>query len=263
MNTMRAHLRELYAHRDLLLLWTLRDLKIRYKQSFLGVAWAVIQPLSIMVIFTLIFSYITHIPSDGTPYPLFSYAALLPWTLLSTSLTVAIPSLVNNMNLVTKTSFPREVLPIAGVAASLVDFGIAAIVFVGMYVVYGVHVAPSLVVVPLILIVQIILVLGIALWASALNVFYRDIRFVVPLATQLWMYATPVIYPISLVPARFRELYMLNPMASIIDGYRRALLDGGYPDWGSLALAAAISLVIFVFGYRYFKSAELQFADRI
>lgn len=258
-----TYLRELYQHRDLLVLWTLRDVKVRYKQSFLGVAWALLQPVAIMVVFTLIFSLITHVPSDGFPYPIFSYSALLPWTFLSTSLTVAIPSLVNNTNLVTKTYFPREVLPIAGVAASLVDFGIASVVFVGMMIIYRVGVAPSIVLVPLILVVQVALVLGVALWASALNVFYRDIRFILPLGIQVWMYLTPVIYPVSVVPERFRFLYMLNPMASIVDGYRQAVLYGRAPNLGYFGLASIVSMLVLVFGYRYFKSAELQFADRI
>ncbi len=260
---MVKYLRELYRHRDLLILWTIRDVKVRYKQSILGAAWAVIQPISIMVVFTLIFSLIARLPSDGQPYPIFSYSALLPWTLLSTSLTVAIPSLVNNMSLVTKTYFPREILPIAAVAASFVDFLISAVVFAAMMIFYHVTIAPSLVVVPLLLVAQLVLILGVAFWASALNVFYRDIRFVLPLVTQIWMYVTPVIYPISMVPERFRGLYMLNPMAGIIDGYRRALLLGQYPEWGYLGLATAVSVAILLFGYRYFKQAEAQFADLI
>jgi len=246
-----------------LVLWTQRDIKVRYKQSLLGIAWAILQPFSIMVIFTAVFSLIVRMPSDGVPYPLFSYSALLPWTMLSTSLTMGVPSLVNNVNLVNKVYFPREVLPIAAVAASLVDLLVASAVFAGLMLYYGVVPNPSAVVVPLVLAVQVALILGVVLWASALNVFYRDIRFIVPLATQLWMYVTPVIYPVSLVPERFRTLYMLNPMASIIDSYRRVLLLGQYPEPGYLLVAATIAAVFLVLGYRYFKRAELQFADLI
>jgi lipopolysaccharide transport system permease protein len=260
---MVSHLRELYAHRDLLLLWTLRDVKVRYKQSLLGAAWAVIQPLTIMVVFTLVFSVFAKIPSDGVPYPLFSFSALVPWTLLSTAMTVAVPSLVNNMNLVTKTYFPREILPLAAVAAALVDFGIATVIFVAMLVVYRSPIGLAVVVVPLLLVVQLTLTLGITLWAAALNVFYRDLRFVVPLGLQLWMYATPIIYPLSLVPARYRALYLLNPMASIIDGYRAALLHNTFPSGPPLLAGTLVSVAIFVLGYRYFKHAEPQFADLI
>jgi lipopolysaccharide transport system permease protein len=262
-SSFREQLRELYRHRDLLVLWTLRDVKVRYKQSLLGVAWAILQPLSIMLIFTLIFSMIARMPSDGLPYPLFSYVALLPWTMLATALTTAVPSLTTNMNLVSKVYFPREILPIAAVLASVVDFLVASVIFVVLMLLYGVSVGPAIVALPLLVLVQLALMLGLTMWASALNVFYRDIRFVVPLATQLWMYVTPVIYPVSLVPERFRPLYMLNPMATVVEGYRRALLLDQPPDLGSLGLAAVVSLVALWSGYRYFKRAELQFADVI
>jgi len=260
---MIQYLRELHHYRDLLLLWILRDIKVRYKQSILGVGWAVIQPLSSMVIFTVIFSSIAHVPSDGLPYPLFSYSALLPWTLLSTSLTVAVPSLVNNMNLITKSPFPREILPISAVLASLADFSVATIVFAGMMIYYHVTVNLSLVVAPLILIVQLALILGVTMWASALNVFYRDIRFVIPLATQLWMYMTPIIYPLSMVPEGFRGLYVLNPMAGIVDSYRCTILLAEYPNWLYLGISTGISLLVFISGYYSFKKSEPHFADLI
>ena len=256
-------LRELYRQRDLLVLWAMRDVKVRYKQSLLGVAWAILQPLSIMLIFTMIFSMIARMPSDGLPYPLFSYVALLPWTLLATAFTTAVPSLTANMNLVSKVYFPREILPIAAVAASVVDFLVASLIFIVMMVFYGVSVGPAIVWVPVILLVQLALMLGLTMWASALNVFYRDIRFVVPLVTQLWMYVTPVIYPLSLVPERFRTLYMLNPMASIVESYRRALLLDEPPDFLNLGISALIALCALCLGYRYFKHAEQRFADLI
>ncbi|HEX5418136.1 MAG TPA: ABC transporter permease, partial [Chloroflexota bacterium] len=260
---MVSDLRTLYQYRDLLVLWAMRDIRVRYKQSFLGVAWAIIQPLSVMVIFTVIFSLIARLPSDGAPYPLFSYSALLPWTLLSTALTMAVPSLVNNLSLVTKTYFPREILPIAAVLASLLDFLIAAVVFVAMMLYYHTRVGPVVLLVPVILILQLFLVFGITLWAAALNVFYRDIRFVVPLATQLWMYLTPIIYPLSMVPERFRPLYLLNPMAGFVEAYRRTLVLSQYPDWPYLGLAGLVSVLTFVLGYGFFKRAETHFADLI
>lgn len=256
-------LHELFRHRDLLILWTMRDIRVRYKQSVLGVAWAILQPLSIMLIFTVIFSYIARMPSDGVPYPLFSFAALLSWTLLATAFSTAVPSLVTNMNLVSKVYFPREILPIAAVLASLVDFLVACLVFVPMMIYYQVPLSWTILTVPLIVVVQLALILGMTMWAAALNVFYRDIRFVVPLATQLWMYVTPVIYPVSLVPERFRWLYMMNPMASLVDGYRRTLLLHELPDFTYLALAALVSLLSLWMGYRYFKQAEARFADLI
>ena len=260
---MLSHFRELLRYRELLISWTLRDIKVRYKQSVLGIAWAILQPFSMMVIFTVIFSFFVKIPTDGVPYPIFAYTALLPWTFFANSLSFAVPSLVNNMNLVTKIYFPREIFPLAAIIASFVDFSVASVIFVGMMVFYRIPLSLSLLLVPLIVLIQIILMVGVSLFASALNVFYRDVRFVIPLGVQLWMYATPIIYPLSLVPERLRPFYMLNPMVGIIDSYRKVILSGQWPDFNSLALAAGISLASFLGAYWYFKNAEMEFADVI
>lgn len=257
------HLREIIRYRDLLWIWTRRELKIRYKQSFLGAAWAILQPLSMALIFTVVFSVLVKLPTDDIPYPLFSYTALLPWTFFTTAITLGAPSLVNNMNLVTKIYFPREILPLSVVGASLVDFAVASIVFVGMLLLYYWPLRITVLLVPLILLVQILLTLGIVFFAAAINVFYRDVRFVIPLALQLWLYATPIVYPLSSVPEWVRPYYMLNPMAVLIDSYRRLLLLGQMPDWPHLAEGSAIALAIFLGGYLYFKHAERDFADLI
>jgi lipopolysaccharide transport system permease protein len=258
-----ASLRELYAYRELLWMWTLREVKVRYKQSLLGAAWAVLQPLVLMIMFTVVFSYFARVPTDGMPYPIFSYTAVLPWTFFATSITFAVPSLVTNMNLVTKIYFPREILPVAAVAAAFVDFLVASIVFLGLMLLYGVPLRATLLWAPVILAIQIALTLGVVLAAATLNVWYRDIRFVVPLGVQLWMYASPVIYPVTLVPERWRTLYMLNPMAGIINSYRRVILQGQPPEMQVLGLSAGVALLAMLLGYLYFKRSEGRFADVI
>ncbi len=253
----------LFGYRDLLWLWMLREVQVRYKQSLLGVAWAVVQPLALTLIFTVVFSLLVRVDTGDIPYPIFSYTALVPWTFFSTSLSFGIGSLVNNMNLVTKIYFPREILPLASVGAALVDFVISAVILGGMMLIYGV--TPGWVglwVIPL-LVLQIALTVGIVLLGSAVLVFFRDVRFVVPLLIQIWMYATPIIYPVTLVPEQFLTLYFLNPMASIVDGYRRVLLTGEAPRLDALALGAVVSLVVLVAGYVCFKEAEPVFADLI
>lgn len=257
------YLRELYRYRDLLWLWTMREVKVRYKQSVLGILWAVLQPLALMVVFTIIFSHLVRVDTQGIPYPIFVYVALVPWTFLATSLNFGVPSLVNNLNLVTKIYFPREVLPLANIGAALLDFLFASVVFVGMLAVYGfwpsIHVLWTL---PL-LAIQITLTVGVTLLASAVIVFFRDMRFVIPLLVQVWMYATPVIYPVELVPKRLLPYYFLNPMAGVIDGYRRVLLMAEAPRLLALALGAAVSLTFLLFSYAFFKRKEPVFADLI
>jgi lipopolysaccharide transport system permease protein len=258
------HLRNLYQYRDLLWLWTMREVKVRYKQSLLGVAWAVLQPLALTVVFTLVFSRLVRVDTAGVPYPIFAYTALVPWTLLATSLSFGIPSLVNNLNLVTKIYFPREILPLASIGAALLDFAVAALIFVGMLLVY--RVGPSLYVlwvIPL-LVIQVVLMAGVVLLGSAVIVFFRDMRFVVPLVTQVWMYATPIIYPSELVPERLQPFYFaLNPMAGIIDGYRRILVMAQAPRVPFVGMAALISVLMLLVGYAVFKRTEPLFADLI
>jgi lipopolysaccharide transport system permease protein len=258
-----SHLVTLYRYRDLLWLWTAREVRVRYKQSLLGIAWAVLQPLALTVVFTFVFSLLVRIDTAGVPYPVFAYAAMVPWTFFATSLSFGVPSLVNNLNLVTKIYFPREVLPLASIGAALLDFTVALLIFVVMLAAYrvwpGIH---ALWLVPL-LAVQIILTIGVTLLGSAAIVFFRDVRFVIPLLTQVWMYATPIIYPADLVPARLRPYYFSNPMAGIIDGYRRALVMGQTPQMSTFLLATLTSIVILVLGYALFKRVEPLFADLI
>jgi len=260
---MPSHLRELFRYRELLWSWVVRNIKVRYKQSLLGVTWAILQPLSATVIMAVVFSRFVRVSTDGIPHPIFYYSALLPWTFSATSISFGTSCLVSNMGLVTKIYFPREILPISAVLASFADFLIAAVIFLGMMVFYRMPVGLSWVWVPVLLLIQIMLTLGVVLFASALNVFYRDIRFVVPLGMQLWMYLTPIIYPLSVVPERFRELYMLNPMAGLIDSYRRIVLYAQWPNATYLLAAAAVSLILFLLSYVYFKRAEAVFADII
>jgi lipopolysaccharide transport system permease protein len=255
--------REILGTRELLWMWTLRDVKVRYKQSIIGIGWAVLQPLSLMLMFTLVFSYIVRVPTGDIPYPLFSYTAVLPWTLFATSLSMGVPSLVNNMNLVTKVRMPREILPTATVLACVGDFMIASVIFVAMIIFYQVSLHWTILWIIPLLGTQLILTVGLVLGGSALNVLYRDIRFIVPLVTQLWMYASPIIYPVALVPERLRSLYFLNPMAGLIEGYRSAILLGVQPDLWHVGLAFVISAAIFVLGYRTFKRLEPVFADLI
>jgi lipopolysaccharide transport system permease protein len=263
MSALAHNLRLLLQYRDLLAAWTLREIRVRYKQSVIGGLWAVLQPLSLMIVFTVVFSVIARVPTGGIPYPIFSYSGLLPWTFLATSITFAVPSLVNNMQLVTKIFFPREILPIASVGAAFLDFCVASTLFVGMMIFYRVPLTWMLLWVPPLLVVQILLTLGVVLLLSAANVFYRDIRFVIPLMLQVWMYASPIIYPVTMVPEEFRTLYMLNPMAGLIDSYRRVILDGEAPVLQYIALSAGVSVLLFVAGYLYFEHSKATFADLI
>jgi lipopolysaccharide transport system permease protein len=260
---MIANLKELYRYRELLWMWILRELKVRYKQSILGAAWAILQPLGLMLVFTAVFSYFNRLPSDNIPYPIFSYTALLPWTLSSTGISFAVPSLTSNMNLVKKIYFPREILPIASVVAAFADFLVASTVFLGLMVYYRVPLRASCWWIPVILAIQVSLTVGIVLVAATLNVWYRDIRFVVPLGIQLWMYASPVIYSISSVPESIRSLYLLNPMAGVISSYRNVILKGQPPNLTYLAFSGAIAVLILFGGYAYFKRSEIRFADVI
>jgi lipopolysaccharide transport system permease protein len=261
-DSLAGHARELWRHRELLWLVTQREIKVRYKQSALGVVWAVLQPLSLMVVFTVFFSWFARIASDGIPYPLFSYAALLPWTFFSTSLSFAIPSLVVNSHIITKIYFPREIIPLASVLAAFLDFLIASAVFALLLAFYRVPPTWNLLFVLPIVIIQIAFTAGVCLLLSAFTVLYRDVRHTLPLVIQVWMFVTPILYPASVVPVRWRGLYFsLNPMASIIDGYRRAVVQGIAPQLKYLLLAAAASALLLWAGYRYFKRLEREFAD--
>jgi len=256
-------LKEIISYRELLFNIAIREIKVRYKQSVLGIVWAIIQPFATMIVFTVIFSVFMKVPSEGLPYPIFSYTALLPWTLFATSLSFAIPSLVGNANIVTKLYFPREIFPIASVLAAFVDFFIASIIFAGMLIFYKVSININVLFLIPILLIQVMFTIGIALFASALNVYYRDIKYGLPLVISLWMYACPIIYPVSLVPEKYINFYMLNPMAPIMDGYRKVLLHGIHPDFYYLSIAAFVSLATLILSYRFFKRVEMNFADII
>ncbi len=261
-DSLLAHGRELWKHRELLWLITQREIKVRYKQSILGALWAILQPFSLMMVFTVFFSWFARMQSDGIPYPLFSYAALLPWTFFATSLSFAIPSLIANSHIITKIYFPREIVPLASVLAAFLDFLIASAVFVGMLAFY--RVAPSwnvLYVFPIVAI-QIIFTTGICLLLSAFTVLFRDVRHMLPLLIQIWMFVTPILYPASVVPVRWRIWYFtLNPMAVIIDSYRRSVVQGLPPPLRYLTLAGVVSCLLLWIGYRYFKHLEREFAD--
>ncbi len=260
---MRSHLKELLRFRDLLLTLALRDIKVRYRQTFLGVAWAVLQPLAFMLIFTLVFAKFGKVSSDGAPYPLFSYTGLVPWTFFATALGLAVNSVAANMNLVKKIYFPREVFPIGVIIGCLIDFCIAASLIVGMMIWYRVPATLHLLWLPWLILIEILFLVSVSLVTSAMNVFYRDIKYIVPLALQLGMFVTPVIYSVSTVPARWRSLYLLNPMAVVVDGVRRVVLYHQAPPMEPLLVSTALVTAMAVLAYGYFKRVEVKFADLI
>ena len=257
------NLRLLIRYRELLFSWTSREIQARYRQSVLGFGWALVQPVFSMVVITVIFGNFVRVPSEGIPYPVFAYVAILPWSLFSGSISAAVPSILRNMHLVTKIYFPREILPLSAILARLVDFIIASLVFVALMLWYRIPVHVTLLFVPLLLVIQILLALGISLLGAAISVFLRDISFAIPLGMQLWMYATPVIYPLSMVPERWCPLYFLNPMAGIIESYRQVVLHGQLPDFRYLGAAACGSLLLCAIAYTYFKRLEMAMADII
>jgi lipopolysaccharide transport system permease protein len=259
---MPLNVEELWAYRELLYFLTWRDVKVRYKQAALGISWAIIQPLLSMLTFTLFFGKLAKIPTDGVPYPLFSYTALLPWTFFANAVTNSGNSLVGNANLVTKVYFPRLLVPGSAITAGLFDFGVAFVVFVGLFAYYGTALTWQIALLPALIVLMALLALGVGLWASALNVKYRDVRYALPFLIQLWMFASPVIYPSSLVPAKWRWLFLINPLTGIIEGFRSALL-GRQIMWGALAYAAAATFAILVYAAYSFRRMEKMFADVI
>jgi lipopolysaccharide transport system permease protein len=253
---MTQHILELYRYRELLFSWTARELRLRYKQSLLGGVWAVLQPLILMGLFVVVFSFFVHVPTDDIPPPIFTYTALLPWIYFATALSFGVPSLVMNMNLVTKIYFPREILPLASIGAAFIDFGIASGVLVLLMLIYRIEFQITLLWLPVLILVQTIFTVGLTLFAAMLNAFYRDVRFMIPLIIQVWMYITPIIYPLSAVPEWLRPYYLLNPMAGLIDSYRRTIIQGLPPNGLGLALAFVIAVIVLVAGYSYFKRSE-------
>jgi lipopolysaccharide transport system permease protein len=254
-------LKELWKYRELLYFLTWRDVKVRYKQTTVGVAWTVIQPLITMVIFSLIFGRLAKLPSDGVPYPIFSYAALLPWQLFSGSLTRASTSLVSNANLLTKVYFPRLIIPLSAIAAGLVDFAISFLVLLGLMLYYGIFPNWAVLLLPFLVLFVVLTALGVGLWLSALNVRYRDVQHTIPFVVQVWMFASPVAYSAGLIPKGLWSIvYGLNPMAGVIQGFRWALLGGKPPD--ELMIVSVIMVgVLLASGLLYFKRMEKTFAD--
>jgi lipopolysaccharide transport system permease protein len=252
--------RELWEQRELLIFLTMRDIKVRYKQTVLGVAWAVIQPIFSMIVFTVIFGGFAKIPSDGVPYPIFVYAGLLPWTFFSNAASQAAMSLANQEALLTKVYLPRMFVPAAPVGGALVDLCMSFGVFATLMLVYRQPPGLGMLMLPVLVVLTIAAALGVGLALSALTVSYRDFKYVVPFAMQIWIYVTPVIYPVSSVPEKYRWLLALNPMAGIIDGYRAALLSRPF-DWSTLGISAGVTAGALVLGMFYFRKTERRFAD--
>lgn len=260
---MVKHLKELVSFRELLIALTAREIRVRYKQTLLGASWAVIQPVSLMLILTAVFGFFLKINSEGVPYPLFYYSALLPWTFFATSLSFGALSVINNGNLVSKIYFPREILPFASILAALLDFLVSLVIFALMLFFYKSPIGMNFLLIILIMIIEVIFVAACALFASAINVLWRDVKFIVPLLLQLWMFATPIIYPISNVPENLRFFYALNPMAPVIDNFRRVSVQNSAPNWSGLLTAGLISVILFILAYHFFKKMERVFADII
>jgi lipopolysaccharide transport system permease protein len=256
-------LRSLWEYRELLYFLVWRDIKVRYKQTALGAAWAIIQPLFTMVVFAVFFGRLAKMPSDGIPYPIFAYAALVPWTFFAHALSQASNSVVASANLVKKVYFPRLVIPVASVLSGVVDFLFAFAVLIGLMLYYGIGLSTRLLLFPCFLLLAMATALGVALWLSALNVEFRDVRYAVPFLTQFWLFATPVAYPSSLLAEPWRTIYGLNPMAGVVEGFRWALL-GVNPGPGPMVLASTgACLVLLVGGAYYFRRMERTFADRV
>ena len=255
--------RELWAARELLYFLAWRDLKTRYAQTAIGAGWALMQPLLSTLIFTLVFIYLAKVPSDGLPYPLFAFAALLPWSLFARSLERSTLSVVTEGGLIKKVYFPRLIIPIAATFINLVDFTVGLLILIGMMTWYQVLPQWTVLFLPLFVIVALLTALSVSLWLSALNVKYRDVASVVPLMTQLWMFASPVLYPASLVPESLRWYYGLNPMAGVIEGFRWALLGKSAPDWTMVAVSLGVVGFLLIGGVMFFRRVERTFADLI
>lgn len=257
-----VNLKDLWAYRELLYFLIWRDVKIRYKQTLLGAIWAIIQPLLTMVIFFLIFSKVAKIDSDGIPYPAFAYAALLPWTFFANAISTSGNSVVNSAHLITKVYFPRLIVPIASVCAGLVDLAIAFPMLLVLMLYYQTAVTLNLLLLPFLVFLTTLLAIAVGLWLSSLNVKYRDVKFAIPFLVQIWMYVSPIAYPSSVVPAKWRVLYSLNPFVGIVDGYRSALFGRPF-DWTTMTISLVITLLVLVAALFQFRKMESSFADII
>lgn len=258
---MPIRLDALWARRELLYFLVWRDIKVRYKQTFLGVMWAVLQPLMLMLAFSIFFGRLAKVPSDGLPYPVFTFCALLPWQLFAQALTQASNSLVANDRLITKVYFPRLVIPLSAVLSGLVDFLIAFIILLALMIYYGISPTNAFWTIPIFVLLAVVSALAVGLWLSAVNVQYRDVRYAIPFIAQLWFFVSPVAYPSSIVPASWRWLYALNPMAGVIEGFRWALLGKSKGPGSELVLSCAVTVALFIGGLYYFRRMERTFAD--
>lgn len=254
---------DLWRYRDLLFILAWRDIKVRYKQTVLGASWAILQPVFTMIIFSLIFGELAKLPSDGIPYPIFTYTALLPWQLFAYSLTSSSNSLISSERLIAKVYFPRLVIPISSVLAGVIDFAIAFLILLLLMFYYEIPLNFRMLILPVYLLLALLSALSIGIWFSALNVKYRDFRYVVPFLTQAWLYATPIAYSSSLIPDRWKLLYSLNPMTGVVEGFRWVLLGTGEAANPMVAVSTAVVLVLVISGLFYFKRMENHFADLI
>jgi lipopolysaccharide transport system permease protein len=256
-------LSELWEYRELLYFLIWRDISVRYKQTVLGAAWAVIQPFFTMVVFSLFFGQLAKIPSDGIPYPIFSYAALVPWTFFANGLTQSANSLVGSASLIKKVYFPRLAIPIATVLSGIIDFAIAFLVLLAMMLYYGIMPTFNIFWLPLLVLLALVTALGVGLWLSALNVQFRDVRYVVPFLTQFWMFATPIAYPSSLLSEQWHLLYALNPMVGVVEGFRWALVETTPAPGAMIAASSLVALALLISGAFYFRRMEKTFADTV
>lgn len=259
----RARAREYWEYRELFVFLLWRNIKTRYAQTVLGASWAVVQPFFTMVVFTVFFGNFARIPSDGVPYPVFSYTALLPWTFFQTAVTQASQSLTANPELLTKVYFPRVALPASAVLAGLVDLAIASVILVGMMAYYGLRPSSQIFLIPILIVPLVLFTLGVGMIAAAANVRFRDVKHLIPFVLQIWLFLTPIIYPTSIVPERLRPLLDLNPLGGLIEAFRGALLPDKAIDYGSLGLAVGVTVVVFVAGSALFHRTERYFADVI
>lgn len=255
--------REIWHYRELLYFLAWRDLRVRYKQTVIGVAWAILQPFLTMVVFSIIFGQLVGVPSDGVPYPIFSYVALLPWTFFAGALNRSSTSLTYDVNLISKVYFPRLILPFASVLSLLVDLGIAFVILIGMMLYYGIVPGLAIFTLPLFLILAFLTAFGVGLWLSALNVKYRDIAYIIPFLSQFWLFMTPVAYPNTIIPGSWKFLYNLNPMAGVVEGFRWALLGQQNMPLELMLLSTVVVLVLFIGGLFFFRRIEYEFADVI
>lgn len=257
----KLNLQAVWEYRDLLYFLAWRDIKVRYKQTALGSAWAIIQPLTTMVVFTIIFGQLAKIPSDGIPYPIFSFCALLPWNYFAGAFGRSSGSLVGSAHLISKVYFPRLVIPISSLLSGLLDFAIAFLMLIGLMFWYGIVPSIAVLWLPAFLLMAVAIALGVGLWLGALNVLYRDVQYLVPFLSQIWMYATPIVYPASMIPGQWQLLYGLNPMVGVVEGFRWSLLGKGVVPGPMLTISILVTVILLVSGALFFHRVEKTFAD--